>query len=189
MRESPRYARLQTIEQTAPSKNFAKKFVDLPRKHGTLLFQLRTGHIALNKHLHRIARAPSATCQERNAHEETVHHFLLVCPKYARQRNALSMEIGPRQLNVKYLLSESKRIRATLKYDVTPPPLPPEGEGRRQKADDRGKGKSKRRERTQHVTEQARRLKTASMSQLTHRPLQSTDTTQDMTHNLHSAIA
>lgn len=135
MRESPRYARLQTIEQTAPSKNFAKKFVDLPRKHGTLLFQLRTGHIALNKHLHRIARAPSATCQERNAHEETVHHFLLVCPKYARQRNALSMEIGPRQLNVKYLLSESKRIRATLKYDVTPPPPSPpkekEGDRRR----------------------------------------------------------
>jgi hypothetical protein len=28
----------------------------------------------------------------------------------------LSLEIGPRQLNVKYLLSETKGIRATLKY-------------------------------------------------------------------------
>jgi ribonuclease HI len=133
MRESPRYARLQSIDHTFPSRKFASRIADLPRKHGTLIFQLRTGHVALNKYLHRIGKAPSAKCQECNTHEETVHHFLLVCPRFARQRNALSLEIGPRQLHVKYLLSEIKGIKATLKYiartkrmeqifgDVTPP--------------------------------------------------------------------
>ncbi|KAG1844472.1 hypothetical protein F4604DRAFT_1511289, partial [Suillus subluteus] len=82
------------------------------------LFQLCTGHIALNKHLHRIARVPSATCQECHAHKETVHHFLLVCPNFIRQRNALHMEVGPHQLHIKYLLNESRGIRATLKYIV-----------------------------------------------------------------------
>jgi hypothetical protein len=51
MKESPRYARLQTIDQTIPSKKFASKIADLPRKHGSLIFQLRTGHVPLNKHL------------------------------------------------------------------------------------------------------------------------------------------
>lgn len=133
MRESPHNTHLQSIDQTAPSKNFAKRIADLPRKHRMLIFQLRTGHVALNKYLHHIAKVPSATCQECHAHEETVHHFLLVCPRYARQRNTLSLEVGPHQLQVKYLLCHSKGIRATLKYiactkrmeqvfgDVTPP--------------------------------------------------------------------
>ncbi|KAG1889996.1 hypothetical protein F4604DRAFT_642162 [Suillus subluteus] len=72
MKESPRYARLQTIDQTVPSKKFASKIEDLPRKHGTLVFQLRTGHVALNKHLHRIARTPTATCPGCQTHEETL---------------------------------------------------------------------------------------------------------------------
>jgi hypothetical protein len=124
---------LQSIDHTIPSRKFASRIADLPREHGTLIFQLRTGHVALNKYLHRIGKAPSAKCQECNTYEETVHHFLLVCPRFARQRNALSLEIGPRQLHVKYLLSEIKGIKATLKYiartkrmeqifgDVTPP--------------------------------------------------------------------
>jgi hypothetical protein len=64
----------------------------------------------------RFARASSATCLGCQAREELVHYFLMVCPKYARQRAALGLEVGPRQLNVKYLLSEGKGIRATLKY-------------------------------------------------------------------------
>ncbi|KAG2142925.1 uncharacterized protein EDB93DRAFT_1059602, partial [Suillus bovinus] len=80
------------------------------------LFQLCTGHIALNKYLHHIAKAPSATCQECHSHEETVHHFLLICLRFTRQRAALSMEVGPRQLHVKYLLNDAKGIKATLKY-------------------------------------------------------------------------
>ncbi|KAG2043901.1 hypothetical protein BDR03DRAFT_807832, partial [Suillus americanus] len=68
-------------------KQFANKISSLPRKYSSLIFQLRTGHIALNKHLHRISKIPSAKCEKCNAHEETAHHFLLVCHTFARQRN------------------------------------------------------------------------------------------------------
>ncbi|KAG2063423.1 hypothetical protein BDR04DRAFT_936602, partial [Suillus decipiens] len=67
-------------------------------------------------HLHCIARAPTATCPGCQTHEESVHHFLMACSKYARQQATLGLEVGLRRLNVKYLLSEGKGIRATLKY-------------------------------------------------------------------------
>ncbi|KAG2036074.1 hypothetical protein BDR03DRAFT_470614, partial [Suillus americanus] len=88
----------------------------LPRKHSSLIFQLRTGHITLNKHLHRISKTPSAKCEKCNAHEKTVHHFLMVCHTFARQRNTLKEEVGPRNCNLRYLLNEGKGMRATLKY-------------------------------------------------------------------------
>lgn len=130
---SPRFTALRTIDQSAPSNKFAAKTASLPRKHSSLLFQLRTGHIALNKHLHRISKSQSAKCENCNAHEETVHHFLLVCPTFTRQRDAMRLEVGPRKYNIKHLLNDTQGMRATLKYiartrrfeqtfgDVTPP--------------------------------------------------------------------
>ncbi|KAG2117577.1 hypothetical protein DEU56DRAFT_717063, partial [Suillus clintonianus] len=60
------------------------------------LFQLRTGHAPLNKHLFRIAKVPSPICQQCHRKEETVHHFLIACPAYTQQRLTLQNEIGPR---------------------------------------------------------------------------------------------
>ncbi|KAG2742523.1 hypothetical protein P692DRAFT_201795598 [Suillus brevipes Sb2] len=59
---SPRYARFKEIDPSFPSKGFAKLAEKLPRCHASLLIQLRTGHIPLNKHLHRISKAPSPLC-------------------------------------------------------------------------------------------------------------------------------
>ncbi|KAG1862919.1 hypothetical protein C8R48DRAFT_603403 [Suillus tomentosus] len=87
----------------------------LPRKYGSILFQLCTGHIVLNKHLHHISKALSAKCEHCNAHEETVHHFLLICPSFIRQCTALRLEVGQCNCNIKYLLNY-KGMRATLKY-------------------------------------------------------------------------
>ncbi|KAG2737837.1 hypothetical protein P692DRAFT_20657274, partial [Suillus brevipes Sb2] len=58
-------------------------------RHSSLLFQLRTGHAPLNKHLHCIAKAPSPICQQCRQREETVHHFIITCPQYTRQRHTL----------------------------------------------------------------------------------------------------
>ncbi|KAG2068245.1 hypothetical protein BDR04DRAFT_940805, partial [Suillus decipiens] len=76
------------------------------------LFQLRTGHIVCNKHLYWILKSPSAKCGNCNAHIETVHHFLLVCPTFTRQQNTLHLKVG----NIKYLLNNTKAMRAVLKY-------------------------------------------------------------------------
>ncbi|KAG2029078.1 ribonuclease H-like domain-containing protein, partial [Suillus americanus] len=54
MKNSPRYKRLHELDATAPSKHYSKRVEQLPRRHSSLLFQLRTGHAPLNKHLHRI---------------------------------------------------------------------------------------------------------------------------------------
>ncbi|KAG2758151.1 hypothetical protein P692DRAFT_201673082, partial [Suillus brevipes Sb2] len=80
------------------------------------IFQLRSGHVALNKHLPCIKKEPSAKCQKCNAHEETVHHFLLVCPECSRQCNSLRDKIGPRKCNLKSLLNNEDRMKEMLRY-------------------------------------------------------------------------
>ncbi|OAX32906.1 hypothetical protein K503DRAFT_651940, partial [Rhizopogon vinicolor AM-OR11-026] len=55
----------------------------------SLLFQLRTGHAPLNKHLHCIAKVPNPACQHCYLREETVRHFLIVYHPYARQCHKL----------------------------------------------------------------------------------------------------
>ncbi|KAG0696252.1 hypothetical protein DFH29DRAFT_758338, partial [Suillus ampliporus] len=81
------------------------------------IFQLRTGHIALNKYLKQIAKSQTtARCLACKNHDESVHHFILVCPAYADQREELQKEVGPRQCNIKYLLNENKGMRAMLMY-------------------------------------------------------------------------
>jgi len=133
MQQSPRFPLLRKIDQSAPSKHFMKLSEGLPRRHSSLLFQLRTGHIPLNKYLHRIAKAPSPTCQKCHLREESVHHFLIVCPAYARQRHELQNKIGPRASDLKNLLNDRKCIKPLFRFiantrrleqtfgDVTPP--------------------------------------------------------------------
>jgi len=50
-----------------------------------LLMQLRSGHILLQKHLHRIGKAGSATCPACLSDDKSIHHYLLMCPAYAAQ--------------------------------------------------------------------------------------------------------
>ena len=90
MSTSPRYPSLCKIDPSAPSKHYSLLIAELPRHHSSLLFQLRTGHIPLNKHLHCITKVPTPICQQCHQREETVHHFLLVCPSYARQCHILT---------------------------------------------------------------------------------------------------
>ncbi|KAG2071032.1 hypothetical protein BDR04DRAFT_1017025, partial [Suillus decipiens] len=48
---------------------------EYPRKHGALLIQLRTGHIPLNKNLHKISRAPVPPAKrERNKYTTSYYH-------------------------------------------------------------------------------------------------------------------
>ncbi|OAX34214.1 hypothetical protein K503DRAFT_834761, partial [Rhizopogon vinicolor AM-OR11-026] len=93
----------------------------------------RPHHQNIDKHLHRIAKVPSPTCQHCHLREETVHYFLTVCPSYARQRHELQEEIGPRASQLKDLLNDQKCIKPLFRFiastrrleqvfgDVTPP--------------------------------------------------------------------
>jgi len=90
LKQSPRYPRLRTIDPSAPSKHFADLISKLPRKHSSLIFQLRTGHVLLNKHLHRISKSPALICPACRQKKESVHYrdFILECSAYTRHRNS-----------------------------------------------------------------------------------------------------
>lgn len=116
MQKSPRHAHLHSIDPSAPSKHFASIIATFPRRHSSLLFQLRSGHAPLNKHLHRIAKSPTATCTQCNTGQESVHHFLMSCQAYNRQRSELRNKLGIRAMHVKNLLNEPECLRPLFEY-------------------------------------------------------------------------
>ncbi|KAJ6568284.1 hypothetical protein DFH09DRAFT_811270, partial [Mycena vulgaris] len=61
----------------------------LPRKHAALLFQLRTHHVPLAKHLFRLKKSPTPTCPCCGLADETVDHFLHFCPAHRAARARL----------------------------------------------------------------------------------------------------
>lgn len=56
------YKHIYHVAHTIPVKSFRKLADSVPRKHTSLLFQLRSGHTSLCQHLHRIRKAKSPTC-------------------------------------------------------------------------------------------------------------------------------
>ncbi|KZT63681.1 hypothetical protein DAEQUDRAFT_636083, partial [Daedalea quercina L-15889] len=60
----------------------SKKYVMLPHKQASILIQLQTEHVPLQKYLYRIQKAESPFCPNCGETRETVHHYLLECPKF-----------------------------------------------------------------------------------------------------------
>jgi hypothetical protein len=130
---SPRHNMLKKIDNSAPSDKFQKLISDLPRRHASLLVQLRTGHAPLNKHLAKIKAVESPTCPACKQREETVHHYILTCEEYRAQRDALRIRVPTRTLDLRALLSNPKHMPHLFRYiaetkrlvnnfgDVTPP--------------------------------------------------------------------
>ena len=73
--KSPRAENVLNIDPSMPSAAFAKLTSKLTRRHTSLLVQLRTGHIALNKHLSKIGKATTPTCTACGQADETVHYY------------------------------------------------------------------------------------------------------------------
>lgn len=114
-RSSPRYAKFSLIdnsEATKASRAYWKLSRNLPRKLLSILTQIRTGHVPLNAHLHRIQRADSPECPCCKRHPETVFHYLIECPSHRAPRSRLRRKIGYSKFNIATLLTD----RATLKH-------------------------------------------------------------------------
>jgi ribonuclease HI len=114
--ESPRYAKLRYVVGRMPSKHFLGLTAELPRKKASLLFQLWSGHIPLRAHLHRITQADSPNCGQCNGSRETVHHFLMMCPKYAEARRTMAAEGGRSVLQMSKLLNSAKLLPHLFKF-------------------------------------------------------------------------
>ncbi|KAJ6480995.1 hypothetical protein C8R45DRAFT_831809, partial [Mycena sanguinolenta] len=112
---SSRFARIKTIDPSMPSNKFLKLTAPLPRKHATLLFQLRSQHVPLSKHLHRLKKSPTPLCLCCSAAEETVDHYLHFCPAHARARSKLYAAGRPARYT-KNLLSSIKLLPARFTF-------------------------------------------------------------------------
>ena len=110
-----RATKMRSIDPTAPSKAFTKMTKSLPRRATALLVQLRSGHIPLSKHLHRIGKKNSPLCQTCRK-EETVFHYLIECKKYERQRGRLQAELGRNARSLRTLLLNDMAIPQLLQY-------------------------------------------------------------------------
>ncbi|KAK0200152.1 hypothetical protein DFS33DRAFT_1267068, partial [Desarmillaria ectypa] len=66
-----------------------KLATSLPRKITSIMMQLRTGHIRLNRHLFNIRRIDSPACPNYSYLNESTHHFLIHCPAYRAEREIM----------------------------------------------------------------------------------------------------
>lgn len=110
------YERLKRTDPTMLSKKYCDTLTKLPRKHGSILTQLRTGHVPLAVHLHRIKKANTPLCPCCRQHDETVHHYLLRCPAHQNARRTLRTRGGRDAENMTKLLSKPKLFPALFAY-------------------------------------------------------------------------
>ncbi|KIK76761.1 hypothetical protein PAXRUDRAFT_168813 [Paxillus rubicundulus Ve08.2h10] len=98
------------------SGSYIKLVAMLPCRHANLLIWLRTKHIALNEHLHCIAKANTPYCPHCPGIREDVPHFMLKCPQYAREQQILTRHLRRRASYLPFLLSNSKAIPFLMNY-------------------------------------------------------------------------
>jgi hypothetical protein len=114
--KSPRAPFALEIVPTMTSAAFSRITKDMPRRHTSLLVQLRTGHVALNKYLHKIGKADSPLCPACRSTHETVHHYLFRCPAFGEQRNSLEKRLKRGANSVKTLLGGHKAMKHLFRY-------------------------------------------------------------------------
>jgi len=84
--------------------------------HIAWIARLRTGQNSLNEYLERFNIIDNATCPGCGNKQETVHHFLMVCPKYERWRDRMRKQVGIGGMKTEKLLGDSRRIKDTVEF-------------------------------------------------------------------------
>ena len=114
---SPRYPKQQRIDSSTPSKKWLQFVANLTHAQASLIVQLHTGHISLNKHLHCIKCIDSPACPSCNTTpQETIQHSLFECNNYHQEHFMLQRKLGHNVSKPSYLLTNSSAIIPTLKY-------------------------------------------------------------------------
>lgn len=115
-RRSPRATRMDRIDNQMPSKTYRKLAERLPRRQASILIQLRTEHVPLQKYLHRIKKVDSPMCEQCGATPETVYHFLRECPAYEEQRRRLDGNAGATATQLRTLLNTPRAMTHLFRY-------------------------------------------------------------------------
>ncbi|KAF9232503.1 hypothetical protein BU15DRAFT_8806, partial [Melanogaster broomeanus] len=114
---SPRHALASKWGADQPSNAFVKQVSHLTKRHISLLVWLRTGHISLNQHLHRVKNSETPDCPNcEDGKPETVEHFLLICPHYARERQALRSALGRVASSLPFILAQTRACEPLIRF-------------------------------------------------------------------------
>jgi hypothetical protein len=129
-RISPQANRLKGIVSDVGGKKYRKATAKVDRCTGSLWTQLKTGHIGLNAHLHRIKISETAACTACKQYNETVDHVLRHCRAYDEPRLQLRRHVRRDMTDLRKLLGndnnityvaafvrKTKRLAWTLKQD------------------------------------------------------------------------
>ncbi|KAG2052019.1 hypothetical protein BDR06DRAFT_938349 [Suillus hirtellus] len=99
-----------------PSEKYIKLVNGLPKRTSSIYIQLRTRHIPLNHHLHRISKSNSPNCPICPGTKETIHHYLFDCPQYRQERHILSNALRRDATSISYILTSEKAIPHLSKF-------------------------------------------------------------------------
>lgn len=114
--KSKRLRRMLAIDPGFGPRKMRKLLHGRRRWQTSLLVQFRVGHAPLNKHLHRIQRAESASCSACGHPAETVRHYVMDCPAYDGARWDMRQGLGNRNDQLSTLLSSKRGIDRLLKF-------------------------------------------------------------------------
>lgn len=106
-RKSPRYNRMNQLDPKLLSRSFVKLTASFPKRLTGLYMALRTGHAPLNKHLHRLSKVENPSCPHCPGTDESVHHFLTLCPHHQRARHQMIQALGRNATSIPFLLSNA----------------------------------------------------------------------------------
>ncbi|SJL06791.1 uncharacterized protein ARMOST_10133 [Armillaria ostoyae] len=120
-RKSPRYSRFRHVDSATAqraARRYRKLATSMPRKITSIMVQLRTGHIGLNRHLFNIQRVESPACPKCSYPNESVHHYLIRCPAYQNEREMLQRSIGAQgtAVTTKHILARRENIPHLVQY-------------------------------------------------------------------------
>ncbi|KAG1782959.1 hypothetical protein EV702DRAFT_958981 [Suillus placidus] len=104
-RRSPHYERMNRLDSSLLDQSFVELTSSFAKCLTGILIGLRMGHIALNKHLHRLGKSPIMFCLHCPRIIEMVHHFLLDCCQYCVEHHILSIALGRQAMSIQYLLT------------------------------------------------------------------------------------
>ena len=114
--KSPRFPYSAKIDSRLPDASFLRLTKEISKSQASTVFQLRSKHIALCKHLHRIGKSDSPTCLSCGRDDETVHHFLFDCPAHQHARSDLGHVLGRHSKSLRYLLGNKAALKPLLHF-------------------------------------------------------------------------
>ena len=114
--DSPRFAKLSTINPSMPSNKFQRLIAGLNRAQASILTQLRVGHIPLNAYLHRIKQAVSPDCLQCGVGSETVHHVLFDCEAWRSKWWAMGKVLWHEAKSLQHILSHREGAEELLRF-------------------------------------------------------------------------